>query len=408
MTVIRHRSLIRDPDPHTDRRSDVHPFSAWSIGNGWPHHARTDGPGLRRAPTRTRRSAASPSGSSADRAEIEAAGRDVALADARLMAAEADAQPAVGVERAGRVDRPADDGGQRAADLRRARPRRAARAAAPSAPAAWNAPTAVGERSADRREACRRARSAVPAPRRSAARALRSRVPTGPSTPACSVAERVEHVEQHRMDDEAVVVVPVERRAVAVGAVALVPLVVLAQRVVDAHPIPRGAELGERRLDRRREQQPVVEARLRSRRVDSSAAIRCRLVAGSSALAQRARRAQQRPARGTPRRRAAGRPSVKFRKSGDAGSTARSIARRASSAYRARSRPSARVVGRAARATARCPRRRRPSASRCVTLARFAPAASSTGIRCFSVSFARLLRTGSASRRISPTHTPGR
>ena len=49
-----------------------------------------------------------------------------------------------------------------------------------------------------------------------------------------------------------------ELRPVAVDAVALVPLLVLAQRVVDAQPIPR-AELREARFDHRGEQQPVVE-----------------------------------------------------------------------------------------------------------------------------------------------------
>ena len=71
----------------------------------------------------------------------------------------------------------------------------------------------------------------------------------------------VEDVEQHRLDDEAVVVVPVKGRPVAVDAVALVPLVVLPQRVVDAHPIPRGAETRQRGLDRGREQQPIAEHR---------------------------------------------------------------------------------------------------------------------------------------------------
>ena len=42
---------------------------------------------------------------------------------------------------------------------------------------------------------------------------------------------------------------------------------------------------------------------------------------------------------------------------------------------------------------------KRPSASRCVTFLRFAPDASSTGILAFSVSFARLVSTGSARRR---------
>src|SRR5439155_22175377 len=47
----------------------------------------------------------------------------------------------------------------------------------------------------------------------------------------------VEDREQHRMDDEAVVVVPMELGTIPIGAVALVPLLVLPQRVVDAQAI---------------------------------------------------------------------------------------------------------------------------------------------------------------------------
>ena len=53
-----------------------------------------------------------------DGAQIEAPRRDVGLADAGLMAAEADAQPAVRIEGVGRFDRPANDGSERAAHLR--------------------------------------------------------------------------------------------------------------------------------------------------------------------------------------------------------------------------------------------------------------------------------------------------
>ena len=52
----------------------------------------------------------------------------------------------------------------------------------------------------------------------------------------------IEHVQQHRLNDEAVVVVPMEGRAVTVSAVALVPLLVLTNRVVHAHAIPGRAE----------------------------------------------------------------------------------------------------------------------------------------------------------------------
>src|SRR5688500_19565416 len=54
-----------------------------------------------------------------DGAEVQAAGGNVSLADTGLMAAEPDPQPSVTIERAWGVSRPADDGGQRSADLRR-------------------------------------------------------------------------------------------------------------------------------------------------------------------------------------------------------------------------------------------------------------------------------------------------
>ena len=52
-----------------------------------------------------------------------------------------------------------------------------------------------------------------------------------------------------------------ELGAVAVRAVALVPLFVLAKRVVDAQSIPGGAEAFQPGFHRRREQQPVVVPR---------------------------------------------------------------------------------------------------------------------------------------------------
>ena len=57
-------------------------------------------------------------GEQTGRAEIEAAGRDVGLADPRLVATEANAQPPVGVEGARCVHRPANHRGQGAANLR--------------------------------------------------------------------------------------------------------------------------------------------------------------------------------------------------------------------------------------------------------------------------------------------------
>ena len=140
----------------------------------------------------------------------------------------------------------------------------------------------------------------------------------------------LEDVEQHRLDDEAVVVVPVEVGAVAVVAVADVPLRVLPERVVDAHAIPSSAELGEARLDHRREQQPVAVGGMITR-VDSSAATR-RARTGASSASPSAF-----GARTTAWARKAASTSgwqsvVKLRASGDAGSTACAIARRARSA----------------------------------------------------------------------------
>src|SRR3954447_7746131 len=75
-------------------------------------------PGLRwRRPEVVRRW--KPERQQADGTEVQAARRDVRFADAGLVAAETDAQPAVGVERPCRFNRSTNDGGQRAANLRR-------------------------------------------------------------------------------------------------------------------------------------------------------------------------------------------------------------------------------------------------------------------------------------------------
>ena len=75
-------------------------------------------------------------------------------------------------------------------------------------------------------------------------------------------ADGVEDVEQHGLDDEAVVVVPMEVGTIAVEAVALVPLLVLAQGVVNAHGVPGLTVLAEHGLDDGGEEEPVVEAGL--------------------------------------------------------------------------------------------------------------------------------------------------
>ena len=128
--------------------------------------------------------------------------------------------------------------------------------------------------------------------RRVAARAIDDRAGASPSSAGCSSPKLSMHRQQHRVDDEAVVVVPVERRAVAVGAVALVPLLVLPQRVVDARAIPVGAEALQPGFDRRREQQPVVEAgQDRPRRLERGDELP--LHGGVERIAQRAWRPQQ-------------------------------------------------------------------------------------------------------------------
>ena len=95
------------------------------------------------------------------------------------------------------------------------------------------------------------------------------------------------------MDDERVVVVLVEVRAVAVNAIADVPIGMFAQRVVHADAIPRLAQRQQAGFDHRREQQPVVVVRqltaggphrLRKLRPDRRGQL----------LAQFVRRAQQR------------------------------------------------------------------------------------------------------------------
>ncbi len=172
------------------------------------------------------------------------------------MPGEADGEPAVRVKGSGRVECPADDGGQGGARLRRRQ--------------------AIGKLIAQR-ECGQQMKSAAPIRERSAKsreaavgpdEALQDRaVPPGAVentgahvTPGLRfIATYPQHVEQHRLNHEAVVVVPVEAGTIAVHAVAPVPLLVLAQRVVHAEPIPRCAEQLQARLDRGSEHEPVAE-----------------------------------------------------------------------------------------------------------------------------------------------------
>src|SRR5208337_2186349 len=80
--------------------------------------------------------------------------------------------------------------------------------------------------------------------------------------PAAGGFYGVEDVEEQGMNDEAVAVVKVEGRTVAVKAVAFVPLLDLTQGGVDAHSVPGQAELVEQGFDDGGKKNPVVEAGL--------------------------------------------------------------------------------------------------------------------------------------------------
>ena len=69
----------------------------------------------------------------------------------------------------------------------------------------------------------------------------------------------VHQLQQVGMDDEGVVVVPVQLGTVAVDAVAQVPGGVLAKGVIDAGAVPLFAEREKAGLDDRVEEQPVIE-----------------------------------------------------------------------------------------------------------------------------------------------------
>ena len=156
-----------------------------------------------------------------------------------------------------------------------------------------------------------------------------------------------------------------ELRAVAVGAVALVPLLVLAQRVVDAQPVPAAPSALQRRFDHRREQQPVVEAR-HDRRVDSSAAIRWRSWSIVEPSRARPRRAQQplREERGVDQRLALAREVHEVRRCRIDRAGDRARARAAHTCPRRALRPSR---PRGSSSHGAIPAISRPSASRCVT-----------------------------------------
>ena len=267
------------------------------------------------------------------------------------MAAEADAEPAVRVERVRRLERTANDRGQRAADLRR-RHAFGQRASQRDLRQQVERAAAIGDRSADRREAAVGRDRAAPAPRRSAvARASRARPsPSTPATRRCTRRARRAASDGSRSCCSSPSGTRGRRRtrrrpcttARAGGA--------RSRRAVRSQEAPSALQPG---FDRRREQQPVVEARHdRARRFERGDQLPFRRRV--ERVAQRARRAQQalREERRVDQRLAIAR---EVQKSGEAGSTARAIARRARSAYAARGPPLGACRPAPARSTVRCP-----------------------------------------------------
>ena len=163
----------------------------------------------------------------------------------------------------------------------------------------------------------------------------------------------------------------------------------LAQRVVDAQPIPRRAELREPASTIAENSSQLLAGHDRARRLErgDELPLRRRL----QRLDQRARCAQSVREEGAST--SGWRSRVKFMKSGDAGSTALASARRASAAYCPRAVPLCRAIRRhvePGREACDQPAKRLEMRH----AARLAPLVSSTGIRALSVRFARLLRTG--------------
>src|SRR5206468_11400959 len=167
------------------------------------------------------------------------------LADAGLMAAESDLKPARRIERPGRFNRSADGRRERRANLSR---REAVRKRAPKRHLReeMKRTEPVGERSADRRERAVRRDQPLLYRRVTACALLDPRRELLPRSDV--VTAGIEDVEQHRVNHEAVVVIPVEFRTVAVHTIALVPLLVLTQRVVDPNAIPIRSEPAKRRF----------------------------------------------------------------------------------------------------------------------------------------------------------------
>ena len=152
------------------------------------------------------------------------------------------------------------------------------------------------------------------------------------------------------------------------------------------------AERRERRLDLAANSSQLLNGGAITR-VDSSAATRLLLRRGVERVAQRSSGARSRPCARNAASTSGWRSRVKFRKSGEPdrqrGRSRGARDRRISD----RIRPLESSDGISIHGAR--PASRRPSASRCVTFRRSAPAACSTGIRAFSVPAARFRNTGS-------------
>src|SRR6202158_4216380 len=193
------------------------------------------------------------------RAEVEAARGYIALADLKLMTTEADGKPTLRVECSGSLDHSADDGRQRGTQLlgrnilRKLPPQRHLRQQLKRA-------EAIRKRAADWRKGPLRADEPL----------LNGCVLLGTGGNCrqeglpCGrlFAHGLKHVDQHGLDDEAVVIVPVKLSAIAVNAVAFLPFFMVAHSVIDAHRIPLYTRVTQGGLDHSAEKQPVTGTRL--------------------------------------------------------------------------------------------------------------------------------------------------
>ena len=76
----------------------------------------------------------------------------------------------------------------------------------------------------------------------------------------------IENLHHHRLDDETVIIIQVECRAIAIPAVALVPRFVAVEGITNAVILPFPGKFPKGDLDHRREKEPVVLSRLNGTR----------------------------------------------------------------------------------------------------------------------------------------------